>query len=298
MKITSIANPAATAPKAAETRVIKMQTQRTPSSSVEGFSSETPVTPIKPVAALSSATEGLKDPTEQKAPEATEQLSPQYVALARREKQLRKLQSDLNAERDAFKAQQQGYVSLDSLKADPLKALTEAGISYEQLTGATTADQVDPIQAKIDALEAKITGFDKNQADKAKQDYDQAISVIANDVKLLVSADPAYETIKATNSETEVVKLIEKVFQSEGTILSVEEAAQLVEDKLLDRTVNQVRQLSQLKKIQSRLSPPASTEEKPLPGKSQTRTLTNAMGVTRQLTARERAILAFNNQLK
>lgn len=298
MKIVAKANPAATAVPQAATKTIKMQTMRTPSSSVEGFNSEASIAPISPVAAISSATEGLPNLGEKSAPEATEALSPQYVALARRERQLRKLQQDIKAEQDSWKSQQQGYISRDALKADPYKILNEAGISYEQLTQLPTATQIDPIQAKIDALEAKIAGFDKNQADRAASDYQQAIKVIEGDVKLLVSADPAFETIKATSSEPEVVKLIEKVFEAEGTILSVEEAAQLVEDKLLERTLSQVKQLSQLKKIQSRLNPPAAPDQKQLSGSKPGKTLTNAMGVTRQLTSRERAILAFNNQLK
>ena len=121
--------------------------------------------------------------------------------------------------------------------------------------------------------------------------------MIEADVNLLVDSDPEFETIKATNSSQEVVRLIERVFNEEGTILSVEEAAKTVENALLEQTIKQMQRLNQVKKIQSKLAPALVAEKLTTPAKPG-KTLTNAMGVSRQLTARERAILAFNNQLK
>lgn len=288
MKIVPKAAPSVQAVQA--NHVIKMNTNSTPLGSV-----------AQPEAAPSG-----QAPTTEAAPvEATQTnqaLSPQHLQLARKEKALRKQQLELQAERDAWKAQQAGYISKDALKADAIKALEEAGVSYEQLLQQqlNAPANVDPLQAKIDALEAKLNGYDAKQAERTTAEYQQALKVIEGDVTLLVESDPAFETIKARSATGEVVKLIERIFEAEGTILSVEDAARLVEEKLAEQTFDEVQKLSQLKKIQAKLQPvtPSPEAATAQAGQKPVKTLTNAMGVTRQLSARERAILAFNNQLK
>lgn len=294
MKITNIAAPVPQSP-AAQTRVIKMATQSTPSAEVAALLSGAAPK------AVAQAPEVVGQPgqAEDKAPEASQALSPQHLALARKEKALRKQQLDFQAERDAFKSQQSGFISKESLKADALKTLADAGVSIEQLMqqSLNATSTVDPIQAKFAELEAKIAGYETQQTERTSSEYQQALKVIEGDVNLLVDSDPAFETIKARGQSGEVVRLIEQVFQSEGTILSVEEAATLVEDKLLERTLKEVEQLSTLKKVIAKRQPAAPVAEAVPAGKGPAKTLTNAMGVTRQLSSRERAILAFNNQL-
>jgi len=295
MKVVPIAAPAPQSPAAA-TRTVKMTTQPTHSAELAAIIEGTPA----PAAAQPQAPTGVPASNEEKTAEATpEALSPQHLALARKEKALRKQQLEWQAERDAFKAQQSGYISKDALKADALKVLAEAGVSVEQLMQQTlnATSTVDPVQAKIDALEAKLNGYEKQQAERTSSDYQQALKVIEGDVKMLVDSDPAFETIKARGATSEVVRLIESVFEKEGVILDVSEASALVEEKLFERTLKEVEQLNNLKKIQAKRQPPAPVAEAVPAGKGPAKTLTNAMGVTRQLSARERAILAFNGQL-
>jgi hypothetical protein len=93
------------------------------------------------------------------------------------------------------------------------------------------------------------------------------------------------------------VELIRKVFDAEGAILSVEEAAQLVEDKLLEREVERLKALQKLSKVQSRLGKLTenSAEASELKQQPVQTTLSNAGTVSRPLTARERAIMAFES---
>lgn len=295
MKITTMPKANVQAPTSTPVHVIKAKTLQTPS---------TPLVEADPAAveAVSEENPGLNTPATEAAPEseATKLTSQQHVELARKERRLVKLQQDIKAQQDALKSEQGKYISIEDLKADPYKYLNNAGVTYEQLTQQPAAQTPqDTLQAKIDALEAKLSSFDTKQTEKEKSEYQQALSVISGDVDLLVGSDERFETIKATGSNQEVVKLIEKVFEAEGTILSVEDAAQMVEKHLEEQTLNQIQKLSKLKKMQAKLAPQAAPlDEKPLQGKAPTKTLTNAMGVARPLSARERAILAFNRQLK
>lgn len=291
--ISKTINPAAPAAPL-KTMQIKMKTMSPSAQDSQLVASRTPaVTP--PVA----SEQGLETPDVETTPEATQALSPQYSALAKRERALRKLDDEFKQREASFKAQQGNLISLDDLKKDPFAALNKAGVTYDQLTQQPAADSPESaLQAKIEALEARLSTFDKRIEDRDSESYKQAIKVIESDATLLVNSDPAYETIKAQGKTKEVVSLIEKIFETEGTILDVTEAAQLVEDALVEQSTKQYEMLGKLKKVQAKLTPPPATLEQQSISKQPGKTLTNAMGVQRPLSARERAILAFNNKLK
>jgi hypothetical protein len=258
-----------------------------------------PVTPANAAAAalLQGAQETTGVETKQPGSEVTAPpLSPQFAALARKERQHVKAQQDLKAAQDAWKQEQANYIPKSLLKSDPLKALAEAGISYDQVVESQLSQaSPDPNQAlltKIAELEARLSGVDTTLQDRDKRAYDQAVAQIQRDTELLVSSDPAFETIHATESSGEVVDLIKKVFETEGHILTVEEAARLVEAKLAPRYADQVKRLSELSAIKKLLVPAAvapAQEEQPL----RNSTLTNTLGQERPLTGRERAIAAI-----
>jgi hypothetical protein len=301
MKISPLINTAApqTTPQLTPHRTIKMKT-------VSGTSEYVPAP--TPKAAEAEAGLDTKDvsvesqKTEEATPVANVSLTPQYAKLVREQKALREQQQALKAERESWEKQRDSdYIPKQKLQENALAALAEAGISSEQLLqlqlDAPSAQdtQAAQLQAKIDALEAKLNGFDESQKQKVSQDYQQAVAVIRQDVTQLVENDPAYETIKVEGEVESVVQLIERVFQTEGKILSPEEAAKSVEEKLLERTVDKFKKLSQLKKLKERIEPSAPVDAT---ASAAGKTLTNKMGSGRPLSARERAILAFNNQLK
>jgi hypothetical protein len=231
----------------------------------------------------------------------SEPLSPQFVALAKQERQLRKARQELKAQQDAWKAQQASMVSIDDLKTDPLGTMSKLGLTYDQLTELQLSQiNPDPNQQllnKIAELEAKLSSVDEQFTKRDNAAYEAAVNQIRNDVKLLVDSDPTYETIRATGESEAVVELIRKVFDAEGAILSVEEASQLVEDKLLEREVERLRALQKLSKVQSRLGKLTenSAEASELKQQPVQTTLSNAGTVSRPLTARERAIMAFES---
>jgi hypothetical protein len=240
----------------------------------------------------------------QAAPEATsEPMSPQFVALARKERQLRKAQQEFKAQQDAWKQEQERYIPRERLTSETLKVLSEAGITPDklvelQLNQATSQDPNQITANKIAELEKKILELtDPENGELAKRDkaaYEQAITQIRNDVNLLVDSNSNFGTIKSEGRTEDVVNLITRVFDEEGTVLDVEEAAQLVEEKLTERLLKDYERLSKYEKIKAKFGKPTESEEANTEQQSPSQpkpTLTNQGSSTRPLTPRERAIL-------
>ncbi len=273
---------------------------------------------VSPQEATSEAT---IEPAAPKAP--AEPLSDKYAALARRERQLRNESNRLKAEREAFQAErakpanpafdESKWISRDRLEQDLLGTLGESGYSYDRIVEqALNAQSQDPAtKAALARLEAQIRAQDERNA-KLQSSLDeqqvnqrkQAVNQIRSETTSLVKNDPAFETIKETNSIDDVVELIEKTFDQDGILLSVEEAAQAVEEHLVEEAMK----ITRISKIQQRLkqaaqaAPTKATQEGAIQAaqqqSAQSKTLTNNMGTTRQLSARERAILAAKGELK
>lgn len=254
-------------------------------------------------------------------------LSTQYAALARREKALRaqaqKQEQAMRARELALKAREaelaqvkapdySNYIPKDQLKSNALQVLAEAGVSYEELTNQIlNQGPTDPrMEAKAQALEAKLARLEqaleesqKTQKTAQEQQYTQALQQIEGQVKKLVAADPRFEMIKATGSYKDVVDLIKLTFDKTGEILDNEEASQQVEDDLTEEADRFVK----IDKIKKRMMSAASTQAKPTQvqtpsaapqQKPQMKTLTNSVASSRQLSAKERALLAFRGELK
>ncbi len=254
-------------------------------------------------------------------------LSRQFAQLARQEKALR---AKVIAQEQAYKARESAllareaelsskqidpskYIDRERLKSDPLSVLAEAEVSYDDLTQRIINRQpVDPqlqvtineLRNEIKALRASDEQRTKMQSETQQAQYDAAVKQIKLDARHLVNMDPAFETIKATNSVSDVVELITQTYEKDGILLTVEEAAQQVEDYLVEEAMK----VTKIGKIQQRLA--ATSTSKPTiqaqktqhaqPVQSQTpmKTLTNAQSSSRQMSSRERAIAAFHGKLK
>lgn len=329
---TSQSTPQSNAPSARD-RAIAMLTQSAPQTpgalpapaEVLQATADASTTPKDEMVKATEGQAGSTEGEDKSKPEATEKaLSPQYAALARKEKalrsqvqQLKAQQAAFKAEQDAFKATSQApsssfdeskYIPKDRLKSETLAVLAEEGISYDEITNAIlNRPSSDPamlaaiqklenqIKAQADA-QAKAT---KAQEDSQTQAYKQAVHQITTDAKALVATDPAFEMIQGTGSVKDVVELIERTFKEDGILLSVEDAAKEVEEYLVEEAFK----LTRLNKIQQRLKPATPTPEAPKQAAPEAKqqqgmkTLTNAVGSSRPLTARERAILAFQGKL-
>lgn len=257
---------------------------------------------------------GEAPPSESKPPE---QISSQYAQLARKEKAIRDQAREVKSKEDALAAREAAIaekekslekaMNLDKrLSDDPWSVLQEKGVSYDQLTeralsqpdpeSAAYRSEIKSLQEKIAALEGKHEESRRFQETQQQESYKQAVAQIKTEAKQLVYTDPAFETIKATNSVDDVVELIEKTFQQDGVLMSVEEAAKQVEDYLLA----EAEKLLRISKIQQKFKPaeqkPAAASQQASPAAPKQVTLTNSMGSVSKMSARERAIRAFANQ--
>lgn len=235
-------------------------------------------------------------------------LSPKFAALARKEKAIRERTRALEAERAQLKSQMEEVESFrgwkTKIKADPLSALTEAGISYDDLTNALL-NQGKPEDLQFKKLQAEIESLknaqERQQSDAKKaqdEQYQRAKKQISTEVSLLVDGDEAFETIKSMQAQDSVVELIETTFKEDGVLMSVEDAAKEVEEYLMEQALTMAR----LKKVQSKLAPtpPAEVEQKQphTQQKQQLNTLSNRIPVStgKGPSARERAIAAFQGK--
>ncbi len=296
----------------------------TPDGNSEG--QEAAVAPQEPVSAKA-------DPSPKE-----DQLTAHYTILARKEKALRTKAAQQEAaikEREAalkakeeeiaaIKAEYQSkYVPKEKLsKHNALQTLSEMGLTYDDLTelaikapSAQDVDRIEQLKAQIraelqeelrpvkEAQERSRKEIEQRQADS----YNQALNQIRSDARKLVKDDPRFEAVASEGDAgvNHVVELIEATFREgldderpKGTILSVEEAAQLIEDELIERYTK----ASQLKKIQERLASNKPKEEPKVAEESkaqtnQLTTLSNSVSSAPRLTARQRALLAFEGKL-
>lgn len=256
-------------------------------------------------------------------------LSSQYAVLARKEKALRaKVQEQnaamqakeaaLKAREDALSAKdnqyKQGFVSKEDFAKNPWKYLAESGITYDQLTEmALNQSKADPaVTAKLEALEAQLKSereerlkyeesFKKNQEEQQSAAYKQAVETIRRDASTLVKSNAEqYEMIASTESVNDIVDLIEQTWKEDQVLMTVEEAAAEVEKYLEEEALK----LARLKKVQNKLQTPGAKtvtfkeSEANQAKQPQMKTLTNAIGAQKPISARERAILAMRGELK
>lgn len=262
-----------------------------------------------------------KEVTDSSSEEGEKPLSTQYAALARKEKALR---AKAMTQEQAFKAReaalaareaeinsklqqsQADYISKEELRKNTLGVLEQLGVTYDQLVEEAVARQSpeaqyvkqlrEELKSELKAIKEEQESTKKSFEEQQTQAYRDAVNQIRNETKALVASDDSFETIRATNSVDDVVELIERTFQEDGVLMSIEQAAQAVEDYL----VEEATKLANLKKLKSKfgISEPAKSEQKPAQSQSgEMKTLTNAMTTTRQLNAKERAILAFKGEL-
>lgn len=244
------------------------------------------------------------------------ELDPKFAVMARKEKALRSKYQELKSQEDALKAKaaeyETSYISKQALserlQRDPFGFMAEQGLTYDQLTNfalnpnSQTEVTIQKLEAKIKELEEKQTKTSSRFDEEQQKAVDQAVKEIRNETKILISSDERFETIKEQGAEEAVVELIRETYEKQGLLLSVDDAAKEVEEFLVEEGVR----LSNLKKVQARLKPPAPLEvpKQMIPAEKQIppmRTLTNAQVApsSKGLSDKERkarAIAAFRGQ--
>jgi hypothetical protein len=252
-----------------------------------------------------------------------ELLSTQYAQLARREKALyakaqardraiAEREAAISAREKALESKdtdyQTNYIPKQRLTEDTIGVLLESGITYDQITqmmlnqtqqDPATKVAIQELKSELRAQQEARAADRKSYEEAQSANYQQAVKQIKADASQLVMTDPQFETIKKTKSINDVVSLIEETFKEDGIVLSVEDACREVEDHLVEK----LSQYSQIDKVQQRMKANASKSSPQLSGQDPTQrqpkpTLTNSVGTSKKLSAKERAVLAFKGELK
>jgi hypothetical protein len=202
-------------------------------------------------------------------------------AFARKERQLRKMQQELQAERESFKRKEteysNGYIAKTRFNEDPLGALQDAGISYEKLTELLlqNPNSNDPtiraLRNEINALKQSQEMSTKQLQERDAKRYEGAVKQLDSEVKLLIDSDNNYEMIKQSGMQDAVLQLIMDTFEADGVVMDVRKAAEEVENHL----VEEAYKLAQLSKVQSRLKPATPEPSAPPAQKQSTVTTGN-----------------------
>lgn len=230
------------------------------------------------------------------APEATGALSPQLAAIAKQRRALQVQERDLKAREEAITAQ--AGQSIEALKAraqtNALGVLQELDIPYDRLTTELLANQ-NGYNPEIAALKNEIKSLkeevNKTFTDKETAQEQAVLKQIRSNVDSMSFSDDAYELIRATQSQADVVQFIHEIYKKSGKVVDEDVAMKAIEDELYE----DAKKLAKIKKMQGILTPPqqaaaSATQDQGL------RTLTNKDSARPTLSRRQRAMNAMLGQ--
>jgi hypothetical protein len=274
------------------TRTIKMRTNFSTDRDLEALA-----------AGEVNAPDGANPPQSSTAPaneagtvEATQPLSPQLAAIARAKRALQLERAEFEKQKAAMdaKSPKDGeFVPIDRLKSQPLSVLQELGVTYEQLTQAVlegqggSSPEIHALEQKIRALEEKT---EKTLSERDKGQKDAALGEMKREAEKLSFSGDDFEMIRETRSVPKVMELIERTYDESGEVLDVYEAMKEIEGEL----IKDAQRLAALKKIRGESSTPHAGQAP----QRQFRTLTASGSTQAPLTARQRALMAFQGTLK
>jgi hypothetical protein len=228
--------------------------------------------------------------------EVTKPLSPQFAALAKQRRALQVKEGELAKREQELSGKHPQGIDPAALKANPLKVLLESGVTYDQLTQSILSNQsgIDPaineLKAEIKALKE---GVDKNLSERDQQAEQQVLAELKRETDKLTATGDEFEMIRATRSQSKVTELIHRIWKQSGEVLDVTEAAQLIENEL----VNDNLKIASLGKMRAKLSPQEQQMAAGQP-RGQMRSLSNRDTARPVLDKRARAIAAALGQLR
>ncbi len=234
------------------------------------------------------------DPTAA-ATEATEPLSPQFVALAKQRRALQQERQEFERKKAEAEAApvQGGGIDRARFKSDPLGVLLEEGVTYDQLTEAILANQSSggPEMAALKAeIKALKEGVDKQLTDRDAQAEQTVLSEMKKEATALAATGEDFEMVRETGSIPAVMTLIERTYRESGEVLDVREAMQLIEDELVTESLK----IAGIAKVQGRMQPAAQPQQQQRT--QQMRTLTNRDTAVQPMSRKQRALAAFRGE--
>ena len=282
------------------THSIKMNVNRTPEQSlaqaiVEKTGSDGPTPTAE--GAVDTGGHAISDTGVQaKAPEveSTQQLSPQLAAIAKRDRTLQVKEREFA---DKMKASEEKLQRLESLSqraqnGQALSVLEELGIPkeqlYQKLTDEILGKRSEPdFESKFDSFEKKIEErFTKRDSEQEQAVYDQ----ISRNVGILARTRPEFRLIKESGSESDVLAMIRKEWETNKIVLDEEEACKAIETELREEAKRYSKLIGE---IEPEVSVPVAQTKT---AQSNFKTLTNKDSARPTMSRKQRAIAAALGQ--
>ncbi len=238
-------------------------------------------------------------------PAESVRLSAQVSAIARKEQAYRQREQALKEREKAIEAKLLDADKFGQLKEKiSAKDFSEAealGLNYEEYTKYVLNKEggEDPKEARIRALEERLAAKEKDEETSAANQYEETVNEYRNEVERLVSENPDFSTVKGIEGGSEsVLQLVLDVFEDQdkdeegkfwyaklfmdgeksiSTTQTINRAAQVVEDKLMER--GKIYTSLPKFKTTNEEAKPQEVEQRMLPRPMVGRTLTNDMTV-------------------
>jgi hypothetical protein len=176
-----------------------------------------------------------------------EMLSTQFAALAKKEKaalqRQREAESKLKEAEEKLKLYEQFETKKKSAKANPLEFISEAGLTYDDITefmlngGARHRDKTEVLEEKFNEFVKSKEKEEQDRIEKEKQSLkaqeEKVIAQFKQSVnKYITDNQDKFELINLYSAQELVIATIEQHFEDKQEILSNERAAELVEAHL------------------------------------------------------------------
>jgi len=181
-------------------------------------------------------------------PEKKESLSSQFAALAKKEKRILSEKQAVDARVKELEEKLKLYEQFESkkkeAKTNPLDYLSEAGLSYDELTQfmlnggkPKEKDKTSELEQKLNAFMEQAERDKKSQAElqekQLQEQEEKVIQQFKDNVKKHIEAKKdTYELVNLYDAQDLVISTIEAHYEKTQEILDLDDAASKVEEYL------------------------------------------------------------------
>lgn len=199
----------------------------------------------------------------------------QFAVLERQKREMKLEREKLRAEAEQAQAKAKELQAVvDALKSDPADGLTRLGLSFDELAHRVVSGGKPSIESELAATRAEIEALKKARAEDAvqmsKREVEQTLTAFQAEIKTTIDSNPEFELVQAKKAYGDVFEVIETHYRQAGELLTVEQAANLVE-KYLEQEGDILLRTT---KFRTKLAPKLEPEK---PKSPQQQTLTNQL---------------------
>jgi hypothetical protein len=222
-----------------------------------------------------------------------ERASTRFAALARKEAEvfrksqaIRQQQAELARQAEELKAFQ---AARQQAKLNPLDALKQLGLTYDELTEFVLNDNKPTPSAEVQSVRQEIEEFKRQAAEERRRAEEQQKSMLLEEQQRVVEAfreevndyvsqhSETYELTALYGGANLVSEVIEEHFRQSGKLMSIPEAAKLTEEYYED-LARKAQATKKFAATQQKATPPQVSSQGTVPKLGPT--LTNDLTVT------------------